>query len=509
MTQKCLNICGRSLGLACIVLIAAWTLFASEINLLRSSSREQLGTAAGARADSVPRPGAWARGGAATLVQLANGEDEGQSEEGSSAAEPDAEERDGETNGDVTDTLEEENVAVEKRRPETVAVEKPQPALGKVAVLDPRAVLPPADARTLTVVMASSYTKNLDLLVVAINSAATNCKAGRLSFRLLVRQKDAAGIGAQLHHIFPDLDIRMVAFDPWIPRVSHLLGGKSTSRKDLDDPFNWAAFFLHEVFPSVARLLYLDTDIVVQADIVSELLNFDLGEHSSGVVRDCSQNINKYLFFGKIKAKAVQKTLPRPLHAKSSDCVTNRGVLLMDTRRWARAGITEEIEAYVAAHLSKDTGPLWRAGSSQPPFLLAIAGRFTDLGIYYNVRGLGRVNMDTFDVTYYEKQGLWHEHFNDYLLKCKDKFCMVPGSYAPYISSYAHQAKILHYNGKVKPNKNGNKTMQPIAPLKGLTGDAYKKAQRIPLCSCGSTCLVDCAALWWKYWPERAGTPGR
>ena len=35
-------------------------------------------------------------------------------------------------------------------------------------------------------------------------------------------------------------------------------------------------------------------------------------------------------------------------------------------------------------------GPLWRAGVSQPPFLIALAGKFTDLGAEYNVRGLGR-----------------------------------------------------------------------------------------------------------------------
>ena len=35
-------------------------------------------------------------------------------------------------------------------------------------------------------------------------------------------------------------------------------------------------------------------------------------------------------------------------------------------------------------------GPLWRAGVSQPPFLIALAGKFVDLGAEFNVRGLGR-----------------------------------------------------------------------------------------------------------------------
>lgn len=35
-------------------------------------------------------------------------------------------------------------------------------------------------------------------------------------------------------------------------------------------------------------------------------------------------------------------------------------------------------------------GPLWRAGVSQPPFLIALAGKYYDLGAEFNVRGLGR-----------------------------------------------------------------------------------------------------------------------
>lgn len=35
-------------------------------------------------------------------------------------------------------------------------------------------------------------------------------------------------------------------------------------------------------------------------------------------------------------------------------------------------------------------GPLWRAGVSQPPFLMALAGKYEDIGAQFNVRGLGR-----------------------------------------------------------------------------------------------------------------------
>ena len=36
---------------------------------------------------------------------------------------------------------------------------------------------------------------------------------------------------------------------------------------------------------------------------------------------------------------------------------------------------------------------LWRGGISQPPFLLTLAGRYLKLGVEWNVRGLGRLEL--------------------------------------------------------------------------------------------------------------------
>merc|ERR1712167_552642 len=88
------------------------------------------------------------------------------------------------------------------------------------------------------------------------------------------------------------VDLEAAAFDAWLPRVSRLLGGKSSTRKELFDVLNFAAFYLHEIFPKPPqdRVLYLDTDVVVLADVARELAERDLDGKPLGGSGDCSQH---------------------------------------------------------------------------------------------------------------------------------------------------------------------------------------------------------------------------
>merc|ERR1719162_1725324 len=98
-----------------------------------------------------------------------------------------------------------------------------------------------------------------------------------------------------------------------------------------------------------------------------------------GGAKDCSQRVGKYINFEKIEDLKLAKRLPLKLDSKREDCVVNRGVVLIDVEVWKNIGMTSMIEELVKIHLSGD-GPLWQSGVSQPPFLLAIAGRYTNLG---------------------------------------------------------------------------------------------------------------------------------
>ncbi|CAE7875548.1 GLT8D1 [Symbiodinium sp. KB8] len=358
----------------------------------------------------------------------------------------------------------------------------------------------------LTVALAAN-SKQLDGVLVVINSALSNSKTpSRLKFCILTTHQDAKPLVDSVKRRLAKLqpDVSAVDFDPWAPRVRQLLGGKSSSRKELFDELNFAAFYLHEALPLARRVLYLDTDVVVTSDL-AHLVGIDLHGHPAAAAEDCSQRLGKYVDMNRMKAKGVESKMPLPLHASKKTCVVNRGVVLVDTAQWAANNITAAIEALVRLHLAKGMGPLWRAGVSQPPFLLAIAGRYHDLGAEFNVRGLGRGDIAPEEVEFYKKRKTWSSYFDTFLLKCKIHCC--PGckgwALSPYVSPLAHQAKILHFNGRLKPSHQGFRGCDPVKPPSRQLGEEERAArEQRPLCSCGSGCLQECACIWWKHLPE-------
>ncbi|CAL1149084.1 unnamed protein product [Cladocopium goreaui] len=358
----------------------------------------------------------------------------------------------------------------------------------------------------LTVALAAEL-KQLDGALVVLNSATKNAAdPSKLHFRILTTEDDASELLEKVKdRLKQPLNVEAVNFEPWYPRVGKLLGGKSSARKELFDALNFAAFYLHEAIPEApgGRVLYLDTDVVVKSDL-SELLSVNFRGHPAAAAEDCSQRMGKYLDVDRLKSKALQSELPPALHASKKGCVINRGVVLVDLKAWKAQNITGVIEDLVRLHLTKGKGPLWRAGVSQPPFLIALAGKFVDLGAEFNVRGLGRGDIAPEEVDFYKKKKMWDPYFDKFLYKCKFHCC--PGckgwALSPYISAPAQKAKILHFNGRLKPSHSKRRDLKKVTPPKQDMSEEERAArEQRPLCSCGSQCVQECAGIWWEYLP--------
>jgi hypothetical protein len=107
-----------------------------------------------------------------------------------------------------------------------------------------------------------------------------------------------------------------------------------------------------------------------------------------------------------------------------------------------------------------------RAGMSQPPFLLALYGKHKALDETWNVRGLGRPNLSDLERAYFKK--MFNMTYNR----------------TPFISPFADEAHILHFNGKYKPWK-GKRKRAPSEDIISLCGSREKGQE--------------CANLWWEY----------
>ena len=218
-------------------------------------------------------------------------------------------------------------------------------------------------------------------------------------------------------------------------------------RRELLSPFNFAAFYLPHVLEA-KRILYLDTDVLVQRDVVQALEHYELGGKAVAAVEDCSQKFEKYVNFQLLNRLLKRKAmggLSRHYDFNASTCVFNRGVVLIDPERWRALGLTLAIESLVEAYV-KCGARLWRGGVSQPPFLLALGGRYAKLDLRFNVRGLGRVDIG---LSEFEAVNFVAPH--KMLRKELRRVGTFRQKFHPFVAPLADEAFVLHFTGELKP----------------------------------------------------------
>lgn len=220
-------------------------------------------------------------------------------------------------------------------------------------------------------------------------------------------------------------------------------------RTELLSPFNFAAFYLPHVLQA-RRILYLDTDTLVQRDVVKTLEHFDLKGKAVAAVEDCSQRFEKYVNFQLLDRHLTRRNiggLTANYAFNGTTCVFNRGVVLIDPKQWREMGLTLAIEELVVAYVNS-RARLWRGGVSQPPFLLALGGRYQKLDLRYNVRGLGRVDMGLAE---YESAQNALPQPNVFLRKELARVGTFRQKFHPFVAPLADRAYVLHFTGEMKP----------------------------------------------------------
>ena len=434
-------------------------------------------------------------------------------------------------------------------------------------------------------------------IFAAINSTLTNTRRRQLDFVAFVSRDCAPKLKALVRdHIlsYPDdshlpkamrrAAVRVsvcVGLDaqlrqrPAMRALAMLANSTRVKRKELLSSYNFAAFYLPHVLQA-RRVLYMDTDVIVRGD-VHELAQMNLDAKPAAAVEDCTQVLRKYIDFPLAEAyraaayrrvqavtgdcaigrgdgprPATCEPLPRSMPANDT-CVFNRGVLLLNGEIWRRERMAERIERLVVDFVHSK-GALFRAGVSQPPFLLALANHYFKLGQEWNVRGLGRdaigepewLNIAGAMRASYPKYARAEKVLTDHmaavarlrnakrssLLLKKAAYArttggpaVVPksvnpyarGDHYPYVCPNAAAAKILHFNGEVKPWRMSDSTVAHATPAEGALcfwTDLGGNATRPPPnpnrrhveaedADCANSdirkCLRSCAREWHKY----------
>lgn len=310
-------------------------------------------------------------------------------------------------------------------------------------------------------------------LAVLINSSMANTPHPERLFYHLVMPHSQRHAAEKLKHLFPNARVEMANKYIDIHEVEEHISFRNDTgaRKELVSPYNFLPFYLPATYSDIERIIYLDSDIVVKGNL-EELNAVDLEGHSVAAIEDCSQRFQVYFDFAQLDVIQKRKGHNRPKWLPDkpfnrSACVFNRGVLVIDNKRWQEENITKAIVWWMDEfRKSSAKKPLYKAGMSQPPFLLALYGKHKVLDETWNVRGLGRPNLSDLERVYYQKG--WNMTFNR----------------TPFMSPFAEEAHILHFNGKYKPWK----------------GKRHRGANDEVISICGEPSKGrECASLWWEY----------
>lgn len=311
-------------------------------------------------------------------------------------------------------------------------------------------------------------------------------------------------------------------------------------RRELLSLFNFAAFYLPHAL-SADRLVYLDTDtLVVRKEWVRHASTVfkTMGKgRPVAAVEDCSQKLGKYVNFVFLRKLLSGKTGPLAFDrffgpdrvVDEETCVFNRGVVLFDAKRWRELRLTAVIEELVAAYV-KSKAKLWRGGVSQPPFLVALAGRYKKLALEWNVRGVGRVDLSHSELERLtdmirQKRPASNSSFST-LMRHTEKVGPFQKR-TPFVAPLAYRANILHFTGEIKPWRVSSTAASNFAEFGVATdseghvmGECHPRLNvtavrnatsptalfatgcyaQLPLCACGlDDCVESCAAAWHRF----------
>ena len=112
------------------------------------------------------------------------------------------------------------------------------------------------------------------------------------------------------------------------------------STKYLKSKVCYARYFIENLFPNIERIIYLDTDLLVLADLV-ELYKTDLGSNIVGVVLDISTRSND----GQVEPCQKLGIEPRGYF--------NSGVMLIDMKAWKKERIKEQLIDVSITHFDR------------------------------------------------------------------------------------------------------------------------------------------------------------
>ena len=150
---------------------------------------------------------------------------------------------------------------------------------------------------------------------------------------------------------------------------------------NLASPANYVRFFIHELFPALSRIVYVDVDVVFQAD-VREL--WDLAAEGGKVLAAVGRPMKyRSVFDTKVRFK-YRRRYGKDLRLASD--TFNAGIFVLDLDLYRAGSFLGEALWWIEENTRSK---LWRFGS-QPPMLVIFHEQWHNIPKRWNVDGKSR-----------------------------------------------------------------------------------------------------------------------
>lgn len=348
-------------------------------------------------------------------------------------------------------------------------------------------------------VCLSSDDTDLRAAAVAIRSAVAAAKEPeKLHFHLVTAEQMVVLFQEVIKTHLPDVHVELHHNTELQQRIQSLIEQRDTSRarKALASPFNFAPFYMHEFLSDrkgskskIERIIYLDPDVVVLGDL-AELHRMDLQGRTVAAAQNCGHRWMDYIDF------EVLYSLGNDI-VKDYDpdaCITDRAVFVYDVQRWIGQNMTGKIEEWMLRY-KRTAEDLWFDGMTLAPWMLAMGDDYVELGAEWDCSGASRESMSIPESRLLRKSGFDHQalsslgtNFSEY------------GRVQPYVVMCSANAKLLHFNGGLRPwqIERFGKLAPICAEPTTMEGHSWKWRRSVKV-YCEESAFVACPEIWWRH----------
>lgn len=262
-----------------------------------------------------------------------------------------------------------------------------------------------------TLIFVSAEETDLRPLAVVINSTACNTrKPENLHFYVLVPSRLPDSAILKLKGVFPDFKLDLVRDHIFRKKM------KQFTFQDADEErprvMELLPFYLPEMFPDFEKILYLDSDAILQGDI-EELLKLDMQGHAVAAVEDCSQTFETFVSSDLIQVTQTSQENGKPLMPaqfyEPKTCFFDKGALMLDQKAWKQKNITGAIQWWIKM-FHKSGKRLDRMGP-ELPMQLALYQNYKKIDASWSIRAdLAFERADVAKIIHFDKkQKPWHD----------------------------------------------------------------------------------------------------